>query len=97
MNVATEVLVVIVRNPTAQEAAGVTIANAPDVWIPPRIVRSRPDYGWLWKWRRGGNQKPISTAAWKSRTEREIPTLPPAACCCVLIEEEMKETKSYPA
>jgi hypothetical protein len=96
MNAAIEVLVAIVRNPTAQAAAGATIANPPDVCIPPRIVSSRPDDGRLWKWRRRGNQKPISTAAWKSRTEREIPTFPQAACCCVLIEKEMEGTKSYP-
>jgi hypothetical protein len=34
MTAAIEVLEVIVRTPTAQEAAGATIATPPDVWIP---------------------------------------------------------------
>jgi hypothetical protein len=34
--------------------------------------------GPLWKCRGRGNHRPISTAAWKSRTEREIPTFPQA-------------------
>jgi hypothetical protein len=32
----------------------------------------------LWKCRSYGNHKTISTGAWKSRTEREIPTFPQA-------------------
>jgi hypothetical protein len=97
MTGAIEVLEAIVRNPTAQEAAGATIAIPPDVWIPPRIVMSRRDHGRLWKWRRRGNHKSISTAAWKSRTEREIPTFPQAGRCCFLIEEETERTRTYPA
>ena len=30
----------------------------------------------LWKCRRSGNHRTVSTAPWKSRTEREIPTFP---------------------
>jgi len=30
----------------------------------------------LWKCRRYGNHRTVSTAPWKSRTEREIPTFP---------------------
>ena len=41
---------------------------------------ARPtDAGRLWKCRGRGNHRPISTAAWKSREEREIPTFPQAA------------------
>ncbi len=32
----------------------------------------------LWKCRRYGNHRTVSTATWKSRTEREIPTFPQA-------------------
>ncbi len=37
---------------------------------------NRDQRGPLWKCRRRGNQRAISTAAWESRTEREIPTFP---------------------
>ena len=97
MNAAIEVWEVIVRNPTAQEAVGATIATRPDVGIPQQIVLSRRDHERLWKWRPCGNHKPISTAAWKSRTAREIPTFPQAACCCFLIEERTQTTRNYSA
>jgi len=46
--------------------------------LPPE-TRCRPRR--LWKCRRRGNHKPVSTAPWKSREEREIPTFPRADSC----------------
>ena len=57
---------------------------------PPASVASRspPNHGSdrirLWKCRRHGNHKPVSTAPWKSRTDREIPTFPQADACWYL-------------
>ena len=60
-----------------------------------RTHRFRPHRPRLWKCRRRGNHRTISTAAWKSRTEREIPTFPQAA---FRFEEENKQkTKTEPA
>ena len=42
-------------------------------------IAARPSR--LWKCRRRGNHRPVSTAPWKSRTEREIPTFPQADDC----------------
>jgi hypothetical protein len=48
----------------------------------------------LWKWRSYGNQKTISTGAWKSRTEREIPTFP-QLMPLVLIQKKKKDTNTW--
>jgi hypothetical protein len=56
----------------------------------------------LWKWRSYGNQKTISTGAWKSRTEREIPTFPQlmllfsAAAAAAEEHEHQKVLPMYP-
>jgi len=95
MNVAIEVLVVIVRNPTAQEAAGATIANPPDVWIPPRIVRSRPNRRLVEMWESRARCE-ISKPRGKSVSDFHGGAISTAIRHRVLIEEEMKGTKSYP-
>ena len=41
----------------------------------------------LWKCRAHGNHRTISTAAWKSRTDREIPTFPQPIIWYVRSEE----------
>ena len=55
----------------------------------------------LWKWRPRGNHRTISTGAWKSRTEREIPTFPQADPSSEVTDEDEKRqtgtsTKCYP-
>ena len=61
------------RSSTVQATAGATIGNGGDGQHGGRDTRWRRQ---LWKWRPGGNHKPVPTGTWKSRTEREIPTFP---------------------
>ena len=57
-------------DPIAPPAAAGTVELRP---ARPFSLTRRPR---LWKCRRRGNHRTISTAAWKSRTAREIPTFP---------------------
>jgi hypothetical protein len=80
--------VAIIPQPNPQEAVGATITIGASIWIPPSMVghdRSE-DETRLWKWRAHGNHKTISTGAWKSRAEREIPTFPQAASSCFVLK-----------
>jgi hypothetical protein len=82
MKTATADFETIVRIPTAQEAAGATIAIGARGWIPSHrhLGSNRHDQETrLWKWCAHGTHRTIPTGAWKSRTEREIPTFPQAA------------------
>ncbi len=47
----------------------------------PTTPESPSDRIRLWKCRRHGNHRPVSTAPWKSRTDREISTFPQADSC----------------
>jgi hypothetical protein len=54
--------------------------------------RSPPDR--LWKCRRDGNHRTVSTAPWKSRTAREIPTFPQPVTFWGPEEEEQEEARA---
>ena len=83
----------IIAHPTPQEAVGTTIATGARGWYPQSIVGydRHEEETRLWKWRAYGNHKTISTAAWKSRREREIPTFPQAASSCCVLKQSTTE------
>jgi hypothetical protein len=66
---------------TGQDALGTTIASEARGWDPPSLpeeVMTNSNNRAAVEMTLRGNHKTISTGAWKSRTEREIPTFPQA-------------------